>query len=161
MPYSSISAVITDAEKSVALVKLKEVFDSFSFLVNLTPDERHSLYKMGDKSVGFVQKSLEYAQNNPDLVPVYLGVDIFQEHVALMNQILPIMQATSKLYEALNDTYLALGSETMQLATTFYNSVKTASKNNVAGVSVIYEDLAQRFPGRAGKPDEVEELPTV
>ncbi len=43
-------------------------------LFNLTPSDRLELSKMGDKTIAFVQKSLEYAENNPTLVPGYLDI---------------------------------------------------------------------------------------
>ena len=43
-------------------------------LFNLTGQDRLELYKLGDKSAAFVDKALEYAANNPALVPSYLDL---------------------------------------------------------------------------------------
>jgi hypothetical protein len=38
------------------------------YLKTLSPDDRAELPKMGNKTFSFVQKSLEYCKQNPDLV---------------------------------------------------------------------------------------------
>lgn len=38
------------------------------------PEERHELPKMGEKTVGFVQKTVEDCKENPELVPQFLDV---------------------------------------------------------------------------------------
>ena len=45
-----------------------------TLLFNLTADERKSMRIMGDKSIVFVQKALEYAENNQALIPSYLDL---------------------------------------------------------------------------------------
>ena len=45
---------------------------------NLTAEERQSLRIMGDKTLAFVQKSIEYAKANPALVPAYLDMNFFE-----------------------------------------------------------------------------------
>ena len=41
----------------------------------LTPQDRQTLPKMGEKTLAFVEKSHEFAMNNPVLVPNYLDVN--------------------------------------------------------------------------------------
>jgi hypothetical protein len=47
------------------------------YLLALTPDERHTLPKMGEKTISFVEKAYDFAQKNPNLVPPYLDLDAF------------------------------------------------------------------------------------
>jgi hypothetical protein len=45
----------------------------------LTPQERHAILKMGDKSLAFVEKTRDYASDNPNLVPSCLDIDGFDK----------------------------------------------------------------------------------
>lgn len=54
MPYQNISAELNDEIRQDIHSLLQQVNGKLPFLVNLTPDERSSLPKMGDKSLPFV-----------------------------------------------------------------------------------------------------------
>ncbi|MEQ8757893.1 MAG: hypothetical protein RID09_30855 [Coleofasciculus sp. G1-WW12-02] len=69
MPYQNISATLSDEDKEAIKAAIKTIEEKLSFLVNLSVEERRKLFKMGDKSLGFVQNSLNIAQSNPDILP--------------------------------------------------------------------------------------------
>ncbi len=69
MPYQNISATLSDEDKAAIKAAIKTIEEKLSFLVNLSVEERRKLFKMGDKSLGFVQNSLNIAQSNPDILP--------------------------------------------------------------------------------------------
>lgn len=150
MPYQNISAVLSAADQASILAKLNEIRALLPFLINLTPEERSTLPKMGDNTEPFVNKALTYAENNATLVPPYVNVPELRKDFTLAGQIGLIRQQAIQLAEALDDTELALGSESYVTALAFYNSVKQAAKMNVPGADAIYEDLRQRFPGGGG-----------
>lgn len=148
MPYSNISAVLSDAERDAILAKLKEAWELLPFLINLTADEKKALPKMGDKSVSFVEKSLDYAGGNPNLIPPYLDAAELKKDVTLVKQLQPIYNFLNQFFDAVDNTFTAVGSEAYVESLTFYNTVRDASKRNVPGADAIYQDLRQRFPGR-------------
>ncbi|MDR0644433.1 MAG: hypothetical protein LBG05_05915, partial [Treponema sp.] len=47
------------------------------YMLALTPAERQGIPKMGEKTIGFVEKAYDFARQNPNLVPSYLEVDAF------------------------------------------------------------------------------------
>ena len=49
---------------------------------------------------------------------------------------------------------LLSGSDAYAAALLFYNSVKGAKKSNIAKAGSIYDDLAERFPGRPLKKEQ-------
>jgi hypothetical protein len=49
-----------------------------AYLLALTPSERHELPKMGDKTLAFVEKALDYARQYPQLCPSYLKITEFE-----------------------------------------------------------------------------------
>jgi hypothetical protein len=44
------------------------------YIIALIPRERKTMFKMGDKSLAFVEKAHDYAADNPVLVPSYLDM---------------------------------------------------------------------------------------
>jgi hypothetical protein len=52
------------------------------YAVTLSTKERHDILKMGDKSLGFVEKANELAHKNPDLVPPYVDMSAFDIDLA-------------------------------------------------------------------------------
>jgi hypothetical protein len=119
MPYGNISAELTGEQKDLIISKLNEISDMLPFIVNLTIDERRSLTKMGDKSVAFVMKALEYASTNPQFVPPYLDVAELSKDAILASQLLAINNAIQILAEKVDDTLMAVGSEAYAASRTF------------------------------------------
>jgi len=118
------------------------------FTIVLTPDERHSLPAMGDKTVAFVEKALDMAKGNPHLLPPYLDVPELERDLNTAKMLSPIITDLEIMLSKLKDTSLAAGSEAYTAALTFYSTVKSAQKNNISGAEVLYNELKQRFPGR-------------
>ena len=114
----------------------------------LKPEDKGELAKMGDKTVAFVQKSLEHCAANPELTPGFLDVREFTSDVRAVESLRSIHAPLAQITEALNDTMTMAGSDAYAAALIFYNSVRTAQKSNVAKAGTIYQDLSVRFPGR-------------
>lgn len=158
-PYANISGNLSSGDFNQIINRINAIKGALPFLVNLTADERRRGLKMGDKSLAFITKCLEYASAHPNLVPPYLNVPEFQKDHALRDQLVQIIRELNSLVEAVDDTILALGKEEFEHALIFYNSVKQAAKGNVPGTGAIVEDLAERFPGNssgANNGDETE-----
>jgi hypothetical protein len=113
----------------------------------LTPSERHALAKMGEKTLSFVEKSHEFAAQNPNLVPPFLDMAAFDINFADAHNLWPLFLLTQQLHESVDDTTKVAGSEAYQFALVFYNSVKMAARQDIPGAKVIYEELKKRFPG--------------
>lgn len=138
IPAETLAAINTNLTAiNTALVNV--------LLFNLTADERKALRVMGDKSIAFVTKALEYAQNNPALMPPYLDLAEAQKDFALTHNLYGILQQINTLQRAVEDTMMVAGSEAYDAALIFYNSVKGASRVNVPGSEAVYNDLQQRF----------------
>ncbi|MDR2554696.1 MAG: hypothetical protein LBC64_04635 [Fibromonadaceae bacterium] len=78
MKANKHSQSIPAATLELAKTKIEEVAELLKpYLIALTPDEKHEIPKMGPKTLNFVEKSHEYAHENPSLVPNYLQMDEF------------------------------------------------------------------------------------
>lgn len=150
---NKISSEISDAMLTEINEKLNALSTSMAsvLIFNLTGDERQGLRTMGDKSLAFVEKALEYADKNPALVPAYLDLFEGKKDFTLSRHLLGILQQLNTLQRAVEDTMMVTGSEAIDAASVFYNSVKGASRVNVPGSEAIYNDLQKRFPGRPKK----------
>jgi hypothetical protein len=148
-----LSATLADADKQAILQQLAQVKQQLNplLLFNLGPDDKQGLLKMGDKSAAFVAKALDYAVKNPGLVPPYVSVEEAVRDHTLCAQLTEIYREMTVLQQALEDTIMIAGSEAYDAALQFHASVKAASRSNTPGSQAVYDDLAQRFPGRPRK----------
>jgi hypothetical protein len=127
--------------------------------VALTPHERQTLLKMGDKSLAFVEKTHEYAQDNPALVPGFVDLAAFNTDYKDAHGLWAVLALSRQVTTAIEDTMTAAGSDAFHTALTIYHNVQAAAKDDVPGARPIYEDLKTRFPGgkRRGGTAETEE----
>jgi hypothetical protein len=126
------------------------------YVTALTPTERRTLAKMGEKTLSFVEKAHEYAKLNPNFVPSYLNMADFDIDLADARNLWSTLLASQQLHENLDDTSMVAGSEAYQAALVFYSSVKEAAHHDVPSAKAIYEELKKRFPhGRRKKTDTI------
>jgi hypothetical protein len=116
-------------------------------LKSLTPQDRHELPKMGDKTMGFVQKAFEYGTRHAELAPGFLDFEAMATDVKAVELLRELSMSLDPLNEALNDSLTLSGSEAYQGALLFYGNVKAAAKAKTPGAEAIYDDLSTRFPG--------------
>ncbi len=144
---NKISAEISEALIADVTEKLNSINASLNgvLIFNLTADERIAVRSIGDKSLAFVEKSLDYASGNPSLVPIYLDIPEAKKDFELSRNLYGILQQVNTLQRSLEDTMMVAGSEAYDAALIFYNSVKGASRVNVPGSEAVYNDLQKRF----------------
>ena len=118
------------------------------YVTPLTNEQRKSMLKMSDKTLAFVQKSVAYADTNPEFVPPYMNVGELQIDFANAMQLDGVFRLAEQLCNNLNDSEMVAGSEAYHTALMYYNTVKQGDKNGIAAARSIYEDLQKRFPGR-------------
>jgi len=150
MPYQNISAEITQANFDAFVTKLNEAKALFPFLINLTPEERQALPKMGNDKQPFVTKALSYAQADARIAPPFVSLAELQKDRGLALKLIEVIQQVKPWLQALEDTQMAVGSEAYVTALAIYNSAGQAAKHNVTGASAIYEDLKSYFEQSGG-----------
>jgi hypothetical protein len=140
--------------------KIAEISASFApYIVALTPEERRSLLKMGDRTLAFVEKAHDFAAANPSLVPPYVDMDAYDVDFADAHGLWTLLNSISQLYENLSNTVMVAGSEAYQTSLTFYKNIKIAAEQDVPGAASIYEELRARFP--RNKKSSVTETETI
>ncbi len=115
------------------------------YLIALTPGERRTIPKMSDKTLPFVEKTLEYCQTAPQFAPPFMDREALAADMKITQRLTPLLRTTIALNNGLDDTVMEAGGESFINALSYYNSVKQAAKINVPGAKSIYDDLKKRF----------------
>lgn len=144
MPYQNISAKLTDTDVQEIKAALATIQTRMPFLINLTVEERRKLFKMGNKSLAFVNNSLTAAQANRDILPASFDLDEFISDYQLAATLGEIHLSLQQLTEKVDDTLMAVSSEAMGSSLTVYDYVKTAAKKT-PGLKAIADQLGERF----------------
>ncbi len=107
--------------------------------------------KLGEKSVSFVEKTIQYSESNPEFVPPYMSAAEMKKDYTGFNQLNAFLRPLAQLVSNIDDTATLCGSEAMGQVSAYYNSTKLAAKMNVPNAQTIYEDLSQRFEAQKAK----------
>jgi len=146
---NQITAAIPAAKLAEALDLLQQARAVLApYLHPLTPDERQNIVKMGDKTVGFMAKLLDYAATTPAFVPPFISYDELKQDVGVATALAPVEQLAAQLALDLNSTMLVAGGEGMGHALPVYKNIKFMADMKQPGAQAAYDDLSQRFPGR-------------
>ena len=149
MQENKISATLSDADKQAVLSAIQTIRQKLPFLIDLTPEERHALPKMGDKSRAFVEQALNVAEQNEDILPRSFDVAEMRRDVELITALSPILAAIAQLQELLEDTFLEVGSEAYTAALLVYQYARSAGKG--AALDSSLDALSQRFARKSAK----------
>jgi hypothetical protein len=121
------------------------VDDLLPHLIALRPKDRRYLPKMGDKTVPFVKKALDYMRTHPEFKPGFIDVEECARDVAAFEVLGGLSRRLTPLLRMLDDTALLSGSEALRPALAYYGSVKAAAKLAQPDAVVIAADMSIRF----------------
>ena len=146
---ASISATVRDE----ILDLITQIRTKLPFLIDLSPEERQTLPKMGDKSRAFVNGALQLAEQDDQYLPRSFDVAEMRKDVELADALDPIAVALRQLSEFVDDTYIEVGSEAYTAALVVYQSAKRNGQG--AALDGLLDALGQRFARKSKeKPDE-------
>ena len=128
--------------------KLAEVSNILKpYLQAMPAADKLQMLKLGDKTLPFVQKVVEYCSTNPELVPGYLSATEMKQRFELNQDLTNLLRVLKKLGSDLEDTSMSTGNEVYQQSLVVYQSVKRAAKVGQPVAKPIFADLQKRFPG--------------
>jgi len=142
-----IDATLSPEDQADVLAALATIKEKLPFLIDISPEQRCSLPKMGDKSRAFVNMAVEVAAQNPDFLPRSFDVDEVRRDVALVEALQPIAFALTQLHELVDDTLLAAGSEAYTAALTIYNYARNSGKGQA--LDTVVDEMSRRFARKA------------
>lgn len=158
MPYENITASLTQADKTAIRQAIKTIYDRMPMLINLSEDERKGRLVLGDKSVAFAQKVVEYTKSHPQFMPGDVSIPELQKDFELFEDLIWLLQQLRPLVSAVEDTELAVGTEAYYAVLAYYNNSRDAVSRNSPGARGVYADLRERYPnfsqGRPASPPE-------
>ena len=143
MAYNHVNGTLSPEDQAAVMEAITTLRDKLPFLITLTLQERKSLVKVGDEGWGFINKALEVATQNPEFLPRSFDISQMRNDVELLAVLQSITIALTQLQDLLNDSTLALRSQTYRGALTIYRYGKDA-KSDVA-LSTLMRELGRRF----------------
>lgn len=144
---NSISTTLLEADRKAVLDAFTTILTKLPFLVDLTPDARRELPKIGDKSVAFVRKSVEMAQEGAAYLPGAFDAEEFKSDMTLYDTLIPFLQKATKLQELLDDTLILIGSDLYVAALDHYAAARRSG--DTGGLDALMGELGKRFTRRA------------
>ncbi|MGS0623242.1 hypothetical protein ACU8YE_10085 [Ralstonia sp. VS2407] len=143
MPQNLISYQLTSADLAAVDGALKTLEDRLASLIDLTPVQRRTLVKMGDKSEAFARKAVEVLNNNPNVLPGNFDLTELRRDLAGFDQLRSRLMRVARIHERMADSQLALGSDVMSATLEGYAFLKVAGQGE--GLDAARKALAVRF----------------
>ena len=149
MTTNQISATMTQTDRDAVLAAVATIKEKLPFLMDLTPEQRKSLPKMGAKSQAFVNKALEVATQNPDFLPRSFDLEEMKRDVELFQALYPVSLSLTQLQELVDDTVMAVGSDAYAAALMVYSFAKASGKGS--GLDAVAGEMGKRFARKSRK----------
>jgi hypothetical protein len=143
MSDDRVNAKLTDANKTALTGAVDTMSGVMPWLIDLTPEQRQTMLKMGDKSRAFVEKAAIVATNNPDIMPRSFDLDGYQNDVTLFADLGKFRGVMAQLLEKIDDTLMQVGSEAYAGSLLVYQMANAVGKG--AGLDEALDDMGKRF----------------
>ena len=143
MISNKISATISQTDLEAITKAIETIKEKLPFLVGLTVDEIQSLAKIGTRSQTFVDKALEVAAQNPEILPRGFDIEEMRKDVETFRSLTSIRLLVVQLLELLENTQLLVGSEAYSGALAVYTHAKINGKG--VGLDTVVDELGKRF----------------
>jgi len=101
---------------------------------------------MGPRLQSFVEHAEAYAAANEEFRPGHLDMAAFTAHLETAHELWNLIDKAEQFVVTLKDTLTAEGSDALTAAYVYYNALKLAARENLAGAKAQLEDLASRLP---------------
>lgn len=148
-----ISADLSAENKTTLLAALTTIRSLLPFLINLTPEDRMVMPKMGDKSMAFDEKVAGYMNTLPEFMPGFVSAAEVEKDRALRASLTDVVREVGTLASSLNDTLMVISSEIWMADLAYYQSLRLGVRRGIKGAKAAYDDLQVRFPGSRPKRD--------
>ena len=151
MQENKISQFYTAEQVNTAVQKIAEIKAQFTGLLTLLPDERTMYLRMGERTVPFVQKAIDYGVRTPAFVPSFVSMPELQKDFQSAQMLLQVSKQLQELQNLIDDTLLVAGSEAYTSALAIYKNTRQAASHGVQGASEASDDMQNRFAGQGPK----------
>jgi len=143
MASNHVSGSLSTEDREMIFSSVSSIRERLPFLIDLSPQERRELPKMGDRSRAFVAKTLEVSKQNSGFLARAFDLDEFERDVHLYNELYAIHVALAQLTELVDDTLVAVGSDAYTAALEAYAAAKAAKHGD--GLDELRVAMGNRF----------------
>jgi hypothetical protein len=150
MSYPTISVTMAQADIDAVKAAIATIHSKMPFLFSLPPEERSGLTKLGPGSIDFAQDAYLTTVNYPSIFPPAFDKVEFGKDYNLFRALTEIEFMLATLYEKVDSTQMAVGSETMEACLQAYKYVQ-ASKKAAPGLPEAANRLKERFKKQGKK----------
>ena len=151
MAQQNLVSASLSAEAKAEIVKdLAEIKKRLGFLTSLGKKEVKTLFKAGNGYAPLLDKAYQTVSDNPDIMPRVFSLEEFRKDYQLYKDLAPIASQIEQLSDSLQNTMIALASDTMMETLEIYQAVK-ANKNKVPGLDTVAEDMSVFFAKQRAK----------
>lgn len=147
-----IISEVDQAEITSSLNNLSSILSKYA--LTLTPEERKSLLKFGDRSTAFVQKSDEFIGTHPEFLPSYVSAQAFKANLTSLSAFTLIEHTLNELLNGVENCRLVSGSEAYNTALIYYDATKKAAIQKIPAAQIIVDELAIRFQHKSKSGSE-------
>lgn len=151
MAQQNLVSASLSAEAKAEIVKdLAEIKKRLGFLTSLGKKEVKTLFKAGNGYAPLLDKAYQTVSDNPDIMPRVFSLEEFRKDYQLYKDLAPIASQIEQLSGSLQNTMIALASDTLVATLEIYQAVK-ANKNKVPGLDTVAEDMSAFFVKQRAK----------
>lgn len=150
MPYANISALLTAADITDINTAFNTIYSKLTFLIQLTPEENQTLYKMGPDAKSYVDKTKNLTATYPAFIPAFLPVAEFDKDYRLYSDLAPFFQRASGLALGIEETMRGLGHEEMMFMKAYYKNGQEGEEQGIPGADVVVAELGPFYD----RPDQ-------
>ena len=151
---NKIDATLTTEDRNKIIDFIDQISALLSFLINLTPEERRELPRMGDRSRGFVQEALALAEQDDSFLPRSFDTAEMRKDEDLYNLLNSIQTALTMLFEKIDDTRMLVGTDLYVAALDVYDAAKRNGDSEA--LDRLLDALGERFARRRTPKDDEE-----
>lgn len=139
-----VSASISPETKKDVLEKISGVKISLDFLLSLQGEDIAALFKPGNGYAPFMELAYNTANSHTEIMSNVFNLEEFKKDYLLYKDLSIISSQVNELAKGLENTLIAVGSDSLQEALEVYDAVKK-NQDKVSGLNAIAEDMAPFF----------------
>ena len=140
-----ISASLSAEDQQKIMDHFAEIRKILSFGVNLTNAQKKSMPMLNDGRRPFAERCVNYATNDPRIVPAYADLAELKKDLALYDMVSPVEMEAVSVSEMISTIRMAAGSDAYVASLSIYNSAKGAAKLGLPGTKAIADELSKLF----------------
>lgn len=153
MSQNLISATLSGEDAASVQENLASAKSKLSFLLSLGKDDVVTLFKVGNAYLPFIDLAYQTVVSHPEILPAVFDKAEFLKDYELLKKLRPIFNQMNELAEAVQKTFMAVGSDTLVAALEVYDAVKQ-HKDKVPGLDATAADMAVFFKKSKSKVNQ-------